>query len=171
MKTVRTKTRRIDAPLEGHELLRIAEGIVAHNPLALFTTVDEDEVPRSRWMVAIPAGHGLCGLYALTGRHSRKLRDIRANPAVCWVFTGPKHEDVVTITGSAVALPTLDAVEESWRPLMEATQQYAMNALTNTAESNFVALLTATRGIEIVSPRLGIYTPHPVPFYQPAAGG
>jgi hypothetical protein len=161
---IRTKT-----PLDDRELLETCKRIISHNPLGLFTTVSAGRVPRSRWMVAVVPDSDLSRLYSLTGRHSRKLKDLSQNSSVCWVFTSPHHEDVVTLTGWGVALPSLTQVGISWFSLVEATRPYAMNALTDTEETAFAALETVVESIEIVSPRLGIYKSREVPLRQPQA--
>lgn len=160
---------QVDAPLEAFELTKAAAHVLSHNPLGILTTVNGKGVPRARWMVGVPSDAGLQAIYSLTGKHTRKLHDIRHNPNVCWIFSSPGVGDVVTITGEAKALPSLTDIETGWESLMEATHRFSFNALANTKETGFIAIRTQVHSIELVSPRLGIFTPRPVSFFRPAS--
>ncbi len=153
--------------LSDFEMLQIVANVVKHNPLGLFTTVGLNGAPHARWMVAAVGDDGVSHIYSLTGRHTRKLQEIARNASVCWVFTSPHQEQVVTITGKAAMLESLYGAGVAWAPLMQATGKYAMTALTNNQDTTFAAVETVVEHIEIICPRLGIYAPRSVPFFQP----
>ena len=148
------------------ELARIADSVVRENPLGLLTTIAANGGPRARWMLAAVGDHGIGRLFALTDSHARKLQEIAANPRVCWVFTSPHHHDVVTLAGKAAVLATRESMynrEVAWVPLMHATRSYAMASLTGSEETTYAAIETTIDRIDLISPRLGIFTSHAIP--------
>lgn len=147
------------------ELYEAALRVVQENPVGLLTTADGE--PHARYMVAAVGDRGLNRIFAMADLHSRKIHQINANPAVCWVFSSPQQQDVVTLTGKATVLPNQSSMygrQVAWVPLMQATRTYAMASLTGSEETRYAAIETAVEHIHIISPRLGISRSHPVLF-------
>lgn len=130
--------------------------------VGVFSTVDAQGVPHSRVMGAAPMADGLYKLYTLSGKTTRKLQHIQANNRVTWLFHSPHYNDVVTLHGRAEALESPVVAQPVWDRLSECARAYAMNALSNESNLEFVVIETRIELLEFICPRMKIYQPRVV---------
>jgi general stress protein 26 len=153
--------------LSDQELLSRAIHVVNDHFVGMLTTVDAENVPHARWMGSSTAASGLSTLYTLTGRKTRKLAHLAANPNVCWVFSSPDYQDVVTLWGRAEVLEAPSTAQSVWDRLIDAARTYCMSTLED--DPQFVTLQTHVQRGEMLSPRLKLFTPRPLKLaMQPA---
>lgn len=139
------------------DMLNRAIHVINEYYVGMLTTVDEAGVPHARWMGSSLAAGSLSTLYTLTGKQTRKLAQIRANPNVCWVFSSPDYQEVVTLWGQAQVLDAPSAVQSVWDRLVDAARAYCMSTIEG--EPEFAIIQTNVREGEIICPKLEIYRP------------
>jgi general stress protein 26 len=89
-----------DAASAIHEMLDIA--LQSHHE-AILTTVDAQNRPHAAWM-GTACTPDFKHLITVTGAHTDKVANIRANPHVEWMFTSPDRRTIVYFEGSAEIL-------------------------------------------------------------------
>ena len=134
--------------------------------LGMLTTVDEKRMPHGRWMGTATAADGLHQIFTLTGKHSRKLAHIQANPNVCWIFSDTEYTDVVTLQGQAIIHTSPLASQQVWDRLCDFARTWCMSALSQDQDVELVTIETQVTRIEYMSPRLKIYQPKQVEFVR-----
>ena len=82
--------------MEKREILGNISRIIDEAKAAIFTTVDEEGAPQTRWMTPalLPGREG--AVYAVAYRSSRKLRHVAANPRAQWTFSSPALDRILT---------------------------------------------------------------------------
>lgn len=149
-------------PMTPQEMLAVATETVREAFVGVFTTVDVQGMPHSRCMGAAAEEHGLQDLYTLTGKHTRKLENLRKNPAVAWVFSVNDYERVVTLKGTAEILEAPVMAQKAWDRLAEAARAYSMNALSDEANLEFVVIHTHVTYLDLLYPSRGLVRPEPI---------
>ena len=144
------------AELTLEQTVAAARKVIEQQLVGVFTTVDENQCPHSRWMAGVPDGDGLTTLLSLSARGARKLDQIDANPHVCWLFSDSHDDEVVTLVGQARRLEDANMAEPVWQRLGEATKKYAMNLLSEPENLWFEGFETRITQIEYMSPASGL---------------
>lgn len=120
------------------------ETILRESGAGVLTTVGEDGTPSSRWMTPAVLKGRPGALYAITSPHSRKVRELRQNPAAEWLLQVPSLNEVVTLRGrvNVVDNPSfknevLDAVARRlhvfWRINVERTDMVVLETVIEEA--------------------------------------
>ncbi|MCC5828091.1 MAG: pyridoxamine 5'-phosphate oxidase family protein [Phycisphaeraceae bacterium] len=130
--------------------------------VGLLTTVDKDSVPHARWMGTSLAADGLHTIYTLSGKTTRKVQQIRSNPAVCWVYSADDGADVVTLYGHAEVMTSPSVSQAIWDRLVDCAREYVVSALSNDEEAEFVTIETTVSRVEFLSPRQGVLHPRSI---------
>ena len=152
--------------LQTPSLLADCVRVVNQAFLGMLTTVDAHGHPCARWMGTAVAANGLNTIYTFTSKTSRKIEHIRLHPQVSWVFTTSEYTDVVTLTGQARIDASPIAKQQIWDRMMDCARVWCMNTLGQQDNLEMVVLETHIQTIELLSPRLKIYTPQSVPLPQ-----
>jgi general stress protein 26 len=145
--------------MDKQQILAAAVRVVTQSFVGLLSTADGDGRPHSRLMGAAPVGAHLGRLYTLTGKTTRKVANIEANPRVCWVFFSPEYADVVTLYGRATVLESPTVTQEVWDHLANAARAYSMNVASDEHNVEFVVIETKVDTIEYLCPGLGMTAP------------
>lgn len=139
------------------DLLSRAVKVVNNASIGVMTTVDEHGQPHARWMTSV-ARDGIKSLITLTALSTRKVAQLEADPRVCWMFTAPDYDDVVTLYGSVSIERDPITGMQAWDRLARAAQTYAFGSLRG-EDPQLATLITQVRRVEIISPHLEIYAP------------
>ena len=137
--------------LQTHPIFCAACEVIERHPVGVLTTVDRNGNPHARWMTGTlldDASH----VYCLTAADSRKVEHIRANPVVCWLFTSPDHQEVVTLRGSARVLQGPDASTDLWLRIAERQQSFYVVPEPAGPQNELVGIRTSVQAIELLSP-------------------
>lgn len=86
-------------------------------PIAMFTTIGADGVPRSIPMARQEVEPD-ADLWFISAREARHIDDIRANPRVGLTFSS--RDSWVAVTGTAEVVDDLDKLRELWNTFAEA---------------------------------------------------
>ena len=92
---------------------KLLSEFVGGERVALLTTVSKDGCPHATWM-------GTLGLLAqnelltITSPDSEKVRNLRANPNVEWLFTSDDQHDLIYLKGTAEVLAEPSAIKTAW---------------------------------------------------------
>lgn len=146
------------------DAVQAARRVIHEQLVGVLTTCDAKPTPapHSRWMLAVPQGEGLSALLSLSARGARKLDHIDDNPNVCWMFSDPRRDEIVTLIGTMVRLESQDMAEPAWQKLSDAAKKYSMNLLDEPENLWFEGLETTITHIEYMAPAKGLT--HPVVF-------
>ena len=149
-----------ESEMSKDQVLAAARRVIAQQFVGVFTTVDRDGRPHSRWMGGGLDGEGLHKLVAVSARGARKLDQLHDNPNVCWLFSDAHDDEVVTLIGTATILEDQTLVGPAWDAVQEATKKYAMNVLSEPENLWFVGIETKIMQVEYMNPKAGLT--HPV---------
>jgi general stress protein 26 len=116
-------------------------------------------VPRRHDTVQQSPEDGLRTLYTMTAAGTRKLEELRARPAVCWVFTSSDFEDIVTLRGRVTIHDNALAAQRAWDRLSRAVQTYCFGSIRDNEDPQVVTLETRVEEAEFYSPSLEIFEP------------
>lgn len=100
------------------EIEKIAE-LVKDIRTAMFITIDAHGAFHGRPMsTQHTAFDGT--LWFFTGEHSRKVREIAANPRVCVSYAATSDESYLSVTGRAAVVDDRSMAKELWNPFLRA---------------------------------------------------
>ena len=80
----------------------------------VFSTVDDEGRPHMRYMATLDYEDDYSAFFLGCTMSSNKVRHIRHNPNVQLLFAAPDYLHVVTITGQASILDSIDKKRELW---------------------------------------------------------
>ncbi len=83
------------------ELLNTLERLLSASKVGVFTTVDAEGFPRSRWMTPALMKGRPGFLYAITAPDSAKAKHIAGHPQVEWTFQSKVLNEVLSVFGTA----------------------------------------------------------------------
>lgn len=144
--------------IDEQELLELAEAVVRENPVGLLSTVDAEGTPRSRYMGAAVGDRGLKRVLAVSAKNARKLEQINGNPRVCWVFSAPHAEEVVTLLGTASVVEQTRAMP-LWERLTEIAARWSMTVLSDPENLWFIGLECRIDTVEYLNPARDVTRP------------
>lgn len=142
------------------DVVQAARRVMAQQVVGAMTTCDSTGQPHTRWMAGVPQGVGLTLLLSVAARGSRKLDHLATNSRVCWLFSDPHDDEVVTLTGTMQVLEDQTLAEPAWAQLEHAARRYSMNLLSEPENLWFVGLETHVQTVEYMHPSQGLT--HPV---------
>jgi general stress protein 26 len=90
--------------MELSSLLNVMERVLDSSHAAVFTTVDADGRPHSRWMVPAVIRGQSGSLYAVTSPHFPKIDQIAAHDRVSWLFQSKALDEILEVTGKALII-------------------------------------------------------------------
>lgn len=142
------------------QVIAAAQRVIAEQFVGVFTTVDVDGRPHSRWMGGAADGEGLSRVLAVSARGARKLDQLAQNPNVCWLFSDAHDNEVVTLIGTATVLEDQTLAGPAWDAVRKATEKYAMNVLSEPENLWFVGIEVTITQVEYMNPKAELT--HPV---------
>lgn len=135
------------------DILGLAKSLINGQHPGILATVDEAGRPQVRWMSTLAIG-SFPVFHTLTGANARKLRQIRANPAVNWMFFNKDLSLVVNLTGTARVVDDPAALKRIWQSIVDKTHTYFLNEYSH--RPGFVAIETTVHSVEVNSPASGL---------------
>jgi general stress protein 26 len=155
------------------ELTELAQRLVGGRPLGVLTTVDADGAPHARWMATLTI-ENFPRLVTLTSATSAKVRHIRANPCVNWLFSTEDLTIVLNLAGRAQVHTDTVIVKRAWKAIHDKSHPYFLNSLQG--RPTIAVIETLIERIECTTPASGIcvhYTigekalrEHPMPIHE-----
>lgn len=145
------------------QIIAEAAGIVERAFIGAMATVDEQARPQGRYMAAVAENAELRHLFSLTATETRKVREIRGNANVCWLFTDQAYEQVVKLNGKVSFTDTTSLPMDVWNSLVEYADAYVTSELRDKEHFAFYAMVTRVVSVELLSPtKMGLVTPRVV---------
>lgn len=85
--------------MEKQEILGYIERILEEAKTAVLATVDDKGLPHMRWMTPATLRGREGALFAVAYRTSEKVKQVRSNPGVQWIFQSPALDRIVVVDG------------------------------------------------------------------------
>ena len=85
--------------MEKREIFGYIGRIIEEAKTAVFATVDEENRPHTRWMTPATLRGREGAIFAVAYRTSEKVKQVRSNPAVQWIFQSPALDRIVVVDG------------------------------------------------------------------------
>lgn len=142
--------------------IEIAARTIEQSFIGVLSTVDAEHRPRSRHMVAVASDETLQRLYCLTASGTRKVSELRDNPAVCWLFADRDYQHIVRLGGKAHLTSTSDLPVSIWHRLIDTTDNYVATDLREKQHFAFHVVITEVETLELLSPQLDLLTPETI---------
>ena len=102
--------------MERDEIIAAAQELIRNNKVFVLATVGEDGGPRMRWMGDLVLDEPLTITMAC-GAKSRKMDQVRANPAAQLMFQTADYATVVTLFGTCEILTDAATKQRVWDAL------------------------------------------------------
>jgi general stress protein 26 len=138
--------------MEMSSLLNVMERVLDSSHAAVFTTVDGDGRPHSRWMVPAVIRGQAGSLYAVTSPHFAKIEQIATHDRVSWLIQSKALDEILEVTGKAIIIdnPALKSdVLEALGPNLSTFWHI------NPDESDLTVIETAIESITYLQPKKG----------------
>ncbi len=145
--------------LSDQEVAARAGRLIREVFFGVFTTVDADGRPHSRYMGAAPMADGLSKLYTFSCRDSMKLLHLQENPHVSWSFADDRYDEAVSLTGRAAIDGSPIITQCVWDRLADCARQYCMRALGCRHDAEFVVIETQIESVAYLATGEGIVQP------------
>jgi len=123
-----------------------------HHP-GLLCTIDARGWPAIRWMTTL-AFETMPVFQTLTAPDSRKVAQIRANPAVTWMFFNHDRSLILNLTGRARVLTDTATLKRVWKQVQDKSHTYFLQKYAR--GPGFVVVETTVETIECNSPENGL---------------
>lgn len=147
-------------------MIEIAARTIEQSFIGVMSTVDAQHRPRARHMAAVAGDETLQRLYCLTATETRKVHELRDNPAVCWLFADREYQHIVRLAGKAHITSTTDLPVSIWNRLIDTTDAYVAADLRDKEHFAFHVVLTEVETLELLSPQLDLLTPETIELDQ-----
>jgi len=102
--------------MDKEQIVRTALEMIRAGRPFLLATVDENNAPQMRWMGGSVLDEPLT-VWMACGATSRKIAQIRANPAAQLLYSDEKFAKTVTISGRAEAVDCAEAKQRLWEAM------------------------------------------------------
>ncbi|ADN02898.1 pyridoxamine 5'-phosphate oxidase family protein [Spirochaeta thermophila] len=135
------------------EILTRLEEVVDTTRFGLLVTVGESQVPNARWMTAgfLKGQHR--DLYTVSSPHDRKVKEVRTNPEVLWVFSRKDYREVFRVWGRAQVIENPALLGELLEGIAEALELFWK---VHGELKEFVVIETVITRLEYERPREGV---------------
>lgn len=126
------KTSSLACPIEDlaaattEGLFDFARRFVDGRRPGVLSTVDAEGAPHSRWMATTTAER-LPFILTLTAAGSAKVRQIRSNPNVSWLFSNEDFSLVLNLRGRATIHVDTPTVKRAWNAIPEKDRPYFLS--------------------------------------------
>lgn len=142
---------------------RLVEGfkrLTSGRYCGVMASVDAEHRPHARWMGAV-CFHPPDLLLAITAPDSRKIRQLRENAAVEWVFHDPERTEVLTLEGTASVIEDLARLKRLWNFFPDKSKAFFLQE--DAHGPGFAIFQTQIQSVEWIAPRqhLSLRVPFP----------
>jgi general stress protein 26 len=153
-----------DGPDIEDDLCRIARQFVDGRHLGVLTTVDAAGAPHARWMATLTLD-AFPRLLTLTAAQSAKVRHIRANPQVNWLFSNDDLTTVLNLHGRARIHIDTVTIKRTWKAIEDKSHPYFLTGLCG--KSGIAVIETMIERIDYTAAEAGVRHSHVLALPQP----
>ncbi|HEY8899432.1 MAG TPA: pyridoxamine 5'-phosphate oxidase family protein [Chthoniobacterales bacterium] len=111
---------------DNDDLVALARKIINERHLGVLTTVDSENAPHARWMATLTLDT-FPRLLTLTAAHSAKVRHIRVNPQVDWLFANEDFTVALNLRGTAQVHVDTVTIKRAWKIIEDKSHLYFLN--------------------------------------------
>lgn len=140
-------------PEDSDDLFGVARQLIDGRHFGVLTTVDADGAPHARWMATL-SFDAFPRLLTLTGGSSSKLRHIRENPRVQWMFSNEDLTLVLNLSGRARIFTDTRSIKLAWKEVKDKSRAYFLNHFAG--KPAIAVIETTVERIEYLSAENGL---------------
>ncbi len=118
---------------DSDDLFGIARQLIDGRHFGVLTTVDSGGAPHARWMATMTF-EKFPRVLTLTSAGSSKVRHIRANQQVEWLFANEDFTLVLNLKGRARIFTDTVSVKRAWKAIENKSHAYFLNNLAGDPE-------------------------------------
>jgi general stress protein 26 len=153
---------------DSDDIVGMARQIVDGHHIGALATIDESGFPHVRWMSTLSCDD-FPRIVTLTAPNSQKVRHIRRNPSVNWMFSNRNLTLVLNLVGHARILEDTRSIKRAWRAAKDKSHAFF---LTNfSGKPGMVVIETMVERLDCTIPESGFKFSkviHPAPADRPA---
>lgn len=133
--------------------------IVSHANFGVLASIDDEGRPQIRWMGGAILHEGIRRIYCLTGRHTRKISQLRNRPQVTWMFHDHDFGRVATLHGHAAITDSVLATQNVWDRLLRTGRPYLVSVLGEESSPEMSVIETQIHLVELLAPKHHLFQP------------
>lgn len=134
-------------------VIDLAKKLADGNRPGILATVDENGMPHLRWMATLSL-HDFPLLYTITSPASQKVRHIKVNPNVSWMFSNEEMNVIVNIQGKARMASDVGKMQHVWKMLEDKSKAYFLSIASD--GPGYAVIETEIENIDAVMPKYDI---------------
>ncbi|NLJ41717.1 MAG: pyridoxamine 5'-phosphate oxidase family protein [Clostridiales bacterium] len=85
--------------MQSYEFFRRLESVISDAQTAVFATIDENGIPRMRWLTPTTLKGRPGYIYSVAEKGSRKTREVEKNPKVEWMIQSKSLDRIINVRG------------------------------------------------------------------------
>jgi pyridoxamine 5'-phosphate oxidase len=138
---------------DSDDLFGIARQLIDGHHFGVLTTVDADGAPHARWMATMTF-EKFPRVLTLTSAGSSKVKHIRANQHVDWLFANEDFTLVLNLKGHARIFTDTVSIKRAWKAIENKSHAYFLNNMAGDQE--IAVIETVVERIDYTSARNGL---------------
>ncbi|TLD69307.1 pyridoxamine 5'-phosphate oxidase family protein [Phragmitibacter flavus] len=147
--TVDLESQSFDVEDAG-DVIGLAKTLVNGEHAGILSTVDMEGKPQTRWMSAFSFDE-FPRFYSLTAPESRKVEEIRHNPAVNWMFFNKDCSLILNLHGKARIVEDAPVLKRIWQQVVDMSHVYFLDQYASGL--GFVVIETMVESVMATSPK------------------
>jgi general stress protein 26 len=138
---------------DSDDIFGIARQLIDGRHFGVLTTVDSDGAPHARWMATMTFEH-FPRVITLTSAGSSKVKHIRANQHVDWLFANDDFTLVLNLKGRARVFTDTVSIKRAWKAIKDKSHAYFLNNMAGDQE--IAVIETVIERIDYTSAQNGL---------------
>ena len=147
------KPKHEDAAKHAEYVIDLAKKLAGGERPGVLATVDEHGMPHVRWMATLSLRDWPL-LYTITSPASRKIRHIKRNPRVSWMFSNEEMSIIINIRGKARITSDSGKMQQVWKLLEDKSKAYFLSIASD--GPGFAVIETEIEDIDCILPKYEI---------------
>jgi general stress protein 26 len=138
---------------DSDDLFGVARQLIDGRHFGVLTTVDVDGAPHARWMATMTF-EKFPRILTLTSSESNKVKHIRANQHVDWLFANEDFSLVLNLKGRARIFTDTRSIKLAWKAIEDKSHAYFLNNMIG--KSGIAVIETVVERVDYTSARNGM---------------
>ncbi|HEY8901024.1 MAG TPA: pyridoxamine 5'-phosphate oxidase family protein [Chthoniobacterales bacterium] len=138
---------------DSDDIFGVARQLIDGHHFGVLTTVDSDGAPHARWMATMTF-ENFPRVITLTSAGSSKVKQIRANQHVDWLFANEDFTLVLNLKGRARVFTDTVSIKRAWKAIKDKSHAYFLNNMDGDQE--IAVIETVIERIDYTSAQNGL---------------
>ncbi len=138
---------------DSDDLFGVARQLIDGRHFGVLTTTDSDGAPHARWMATMTF-EKFPRILTLTSAGSGKVKHIRANQHVDWLFNNEDFTLVLNLKGRARIFTDTVSIKRAWKAIKDKSHAYFLNNMAG--DSKIAVIETVVERVDYTAAQHGL---------------